>query len=88
MEWRTEMNLVKLPTRFYVDHMERDLDTPVAVKESARHVWVSLDDPALPELLSDAEHYAAPGMFEREYFGLVSSARATVKAIKAARSAA
>lgn len=52
-------DLIRLPRRFVDDHADRDLDTPVFVKESARFVWIRPDDPALPELVSDAEYYVA-----------------------------
>jgi hypothetical protein len=77
--------LIKLPKCFFVDHSERDLDTPVVIKETADHVMVSADDPALPELLSDAEFYAESSSYMgKQYFGLCMSARATARAIKAA----
>lgn len=79
------MSLIKLPSRFFVDHMERDLDTPVVVKETQTHVWVNLDDPAMAELESDAEYYSDHTGFDRAYFGLCASARATLNAIKKAR---
>ena len=53
-------DLFKIPRRFYDDHRWRDLDTPRAWKETKRHVWIDPSDPALLELVSDAEHYAHP----------------------------
>lgn len=78
------MNLIKLPTRFFDDHRERDLETPKVVKSTKRHYFIADDDPAIPELLDDAEYYAADICTADfpELFGLVSSARATVKALK------
>lgn len=76
---------VKVPRRFFDDHAERDLPTPTIVRTLAAHYVVSSDDPALSELLNDAEHYATPGQFghDPELAGIVASARATVRALKA-----
>lgn len=52
--------LIKLPKRFFNDHYDRDLPTPEIVSETARHYIVDRDDPAIPELLNDAEFYASP----------------------------
>lgn len=76
------MNLIKIPQRFMDDHAERDLETPEVIKATKTHYFIKPDDPALPELLDDAEHYQHPCYFDRVYFGLCMSARATVKAIK------
>lgn len=51
---------IRIPRTFYVDHQERDLPTPVAIHEIVRHVWIDRNDPALPELIDDARHYADP----------------------------
>ena len=77
------MNLIRIPTRFFEDHQERELPTPEVHKATKSHYWISADDPALPELLNDAEHYAdmAPYM-DPYYFGLCMSARATARAIR------
>jgi len=74
--------LIRVPERFYVDHMERALPTPEDVGNRRSHAMIRADDPALGELLDDAEHYAYPHMFGREYAGLVASAKATVRAIR------
>jgi hypothetical protein len=79
------MTLIKLPTAFFIDHQERDLDTPAVVKRTRTHVFVRADDPAIPELLDDARHYSDSAAFmDRAYFGLCMSARATERAITAA----
>lgn len=76
------MTLIKLPTAFFIDHQERDLDTPVMVKQTRTHVFVRADDPAIPELLDDARHYSDSVAFmDKSYFGLCMSARATERAI-------
>lgn len=74
-------NMIRIPKRFYVDHIERDLEAPAVLKETKSHYWIDGLSPYLDELLSDAEHYAesAPYM-EREYLGLCRSA-ATARAI-------
>ncbi len=78
---------IRIPSRFYYDHKERDLDTPVNYSKAKSYVVIDSDDPALPELLSDAEHYASDtggegGFFSTGNGGLVLSARATIKAIR------
>jgi hypothetical protein len=74
-------NLIRIPQRFHVDHMERDLPTPKVQKRSKRHFWIAADDPALEELLNDAEFYADPWGPWTD-IGLRSSARATAAAIR------
>lgn len=78
--------LIKLPRRFFDDHAERDLDTPKVVKSTRRHYFIASDDPALPELASDAEYYAGSGSYmEFHLQGLCRSATATADAIYKAR---
>lgn len=76
--------LIPLPAVFYRDHSDRELPTPRAIRQTARHVYVSITDPTLPELLADAEHYAHPDgpCQDREYMGLKASARATVARLR------
>lgn len=77
--------MVRVPWRFFTDHEERGLDTPEVVRKTTAGAWVRLDDPALPELLNDAEHYAdSTGGPDMAPLGVVASARATVRAIRAA----
>ena len=79
--------LIKIPKRFYDDHYERDLESPLIVKETKTHYWISADDEHLNELYTDAEFYSAPYVDARpgDYlWGIVVSARATVKAIEKA----
>ena len=74
--------LIKLPKRFFDDHADRELPTPEVVSETARYYVVDRADPALPELLSDADYYSdGVDCCER---GLVRSAIATATAIRAA----
>jgi hypothetical protein len=75
----------KLPRVFYFDHVSRDLPEQGAtrvVSETKRDVTVSMDAAAYDDLLSDAEHYATPDQFGAEFFGLVSSARATARRLR------
>jgi hypothetical protein len=53
-----DAGLVRIPKRFFVDHIERDLPSPEIVKETRSHYFISRDDENLDELISDAEHYA------------------------------
>lgn len=75
------IDLIRLPLRFYDDHEARDLDTPKAVKRSKSHVWIDATDPAIPELLSDARHYASDQGWDPYTRGICASARATVGAL-------
>jgi hypothetical protein len=82
----TTERLIRVPRTFFLDHEERDCEPYCEpVKRSSRFVWLRPDDPGLDELLDDARHYAEPDMFGADYGSLVRSARATVKAIEAAR---
>lgn len=73
---------IRIPERFYTDHLERDLDTPEDIGDNARYAVVRSDDPALAELLNDAEHYAHPSGPDAAPAGVVASAKATVRAIR------
>jgi hypothetical protein len=77
---------IKIPDRFIDDHFDRCLPTPEDIGSFKNHSLFSVDDPALPELLSDAEHYAVMterhGRHDCMPRGLVASAAATVRAIR------
>lgn len=74
---------IKLPPAFYQDHSERDLPTPEDIGNAKSYVLVRADDPALPELLNDAEFCADPWGPDAEWLGgLKASARATIRAIR------
>lgn len=79
---------VKIPAMFYLDRVDRVLPSPAEIKTTKRNVWIDLNDQRTPELLSDAEHRVKAGSYPNMPPGLVASARATVKAIKAAQAAA
>ena len=54
----TKDRLLKLPRRFFDDHVERELPAPTVVRQTQRHVWIRQDDPNLPELVNDADFHA------------------------------
>jgi len=78
----TLVKTIRIPERFYVDHMERDLDTPEDIGKCKTHAIVRADDQHLGELLSDAEHYAHPSGPDACPPGIIMSAKATVRAIR------
>jgi hypothetical protein len=49
-----------IPPKFYDDHVERDLPAPAIIwnKGFGKQYVIAKDDPALPELINDAEYYA------------------------------
>lgn len=53
-----------IPTKFFRDHRDRDLPTPAIAKSLAKRYVIARDDPALPELIADAEYYADPVGFD------------------------
>jgi hypothetical protein len=78
--------LIRIPRRFYDDHRDRELDTPVAVKATKRHVWIDLNDGHVPELISDAAYYAdenGPDVEDKWSRNLKVSAQKTVECIAA-----
>ena len=76
-----ERRIVRIPSYFYEDHWSRDLPTPEAIRQTKRHVWISLDNPAVGELENDAEFYAEANDYFDSCVGLCRSARATLKAL-------
>lgn len=81
---KASIKLVRLPNRFYDDHYDRSLPTPEEVRTTQRHVFVRVNDPALPHLLDDARYYAHPYGPDNCSRGLIISAKATVQAIEKA----
>lgn len=75
------MKTVKVRATFFNDHHERGLPCPKIVKDQGSKYVVALDDPHLPELLSDAEFYADDYGPDNIPAGLKASARATARAI-------
>ncbi len=52
--------VVRIPKRFMIDHMERDLPSPTIVRETKANYFVHAAGPEFDELVSDARHYADP----------------------------
>ena len=76
--------LIRIPQRFYDDHVDRDLEAPGIVRETKRHYFIDATSEHLEELLSDAEYYARCFDFEvgTHLAALILSARATERAIE------
>jgi hypothetical protein len=71
---------IRIPKKFYDDHVERDLPAPEIIRSTASHYWIENTDPAMAELTDDANHYANDGTDADAW--IVFAARALVKAIK------
>ena len=78
-----------VPTVFWDDHISRDCeigagigeaDRSIEIKQSSKGTLVSMTEAAISELWSDADYYASE--MGRDYPGLASSARATLRAIR------
>lgn len=84
-------SMIRIPRRFYDDHCERDLPAPPVLKATSKHYYIcGLPTSMLDELLDDADYYSHaidcyPGSGMEYLSGIVSSARATAKAIRKAR---
>jgi predicted amidohydrolase YtcJ len=48
---------VRVPKRFYQDHIERECPAPPIVRETKRHLFVNGESPHCAELLNDARYY-------------------------------
>ena len=81
------MKQIKVPQRFYLDHVNRDLPAGKIIKSTSKHFIIEVDQATFDELLNDAQFYAdASYVIEqmgREYIGLVRSAQSTVRALQA-----
>lgn len=75
---------VRIPRAFLIDHEERDLPTP-EYTVAGRQFIIDSDDSALPELISDAKHYANDGTDSDR--SLVQAAKAVLAAIAKATGA-
>lgn len=54
-----DADLVAIPVCFINDREDRGLDTPLLIKRVRANVWlIRKDDPALPDVISDAKYYA------------------------------
>ena len=74
--------LVRIPKRFYDDHVERELPAPEIIKQTKRHYWIDLNSEHLSELLSDADYYGDYLGFEEYLYPIIHSAKATAAAIE------
>lgn len=85
---RTAMVTVRVPKAFVNDHDDRGLIerglAAATVKATKAGYTLDLTPEEFSELLSDARYYAEQGceVFGWEYRGLISSAKATVKAME------
>jgi len=68
--------LLRIPARFYWDHMDRFSAGPFPVRRTERHIWIRPNDPHLPDLLSDARYYADPAAQDHDF-----GARALLRAV-------
>lgn len=83
MDSKTNTNTIKIPKTFFDDHSNRELaGSAVITKELSKHYIITIDDPDLAELIDDCELYITPGLFAWDMQYLVSSARATLNAIR------
>lgn len=77
---------IKIPKVFFDDHRNRDLirdhETSTITKTLSKHYIVTLTTRDAAELIDDAAHYSTPDQFEFDLQYLVSSARATLGAIR------
>lgn len=77
-----ENTTLRLPPRFYADHVSRDLPAGTVVRRTKTGVYVELTEDEVAEIRSDADYYATAGdAFDTDLRGLVASAKATVRAI-------
>lgn len=77
---------VALPPTFYDDHVGRGLPSGKEVARTTGRVTVELDEDSYLDLLSDAQFYIDMGVaeFGRESLGLITSARASLVALRRA----
>lgn len=83
-----DTRIFKLPPKFHDDHVRRDLPGGTVVRATKTHVYVELDHPEWVSLMDDAIYYrdnmdSDAGFTGPDAFALLSSARATVKALAA-----
>lgn len=82
----SETKTYRLPKTFPSDHWDRDCGrTDKIVRETKSHFFVEMDGDGYSDMESDAEYYRDCGSeMGWEYQGLISSARATLAALKKA----
>lgn len=80
---RSECWLVKVPTLFYVDHVQRDLTQGVVTNSGHLLTQLWLDREALDDLIGDADYYAG---FTGEDFewnkSICNSAKTTLRRLR------
>lgn len=82
---RKAVEEIKIPNGWFLeDHRDRGLDTPTVLRETKKHAWIAKSDPALRELVSDARHYAHADGPDQCPAGIITSARALLRALAAA----
>ena len=88
----SDRKTIRVPALFWNDHAYRECESQFApdrqtieIKENSRYIWLSMTPEAISELLSDARYYSSEFTGEDAIGirGIIMSARATVKAIKA-----
>lgn len=84
-----EVTTVVIPKAFYRDHVKRANEGGLIVKETKELMTVELTEPAFDDLFSDARHYAQCGVnvYGADFIGIVSSAQATYRRLKAYKEA-
>lgn len=79
-------NFFRIPRAFYDDHFERELPTPKAIWGIPMYppkggYIIAADDPALPELINDAQYYAHADGPDEAPPGLKRAAKALLAAL-------
>jgi len=69
--------LVELPPVFWEDHANRGCPAGIFRGYRGKAIRVVVDRAAFNDILSDARHYSTD--YDRDFFGLANSARATVR---------
>lgn len=73
---------IRVPRKFYDDHVERDLPAPGILRSTKTHYYIDALSRDLDELLDDAKYYVEMEKYMHpDYRGLCRSAAATVKSI-------
>lgn len=73
--------MIKIPKLFYDDHFARDLPSPKIYKITKTNYYIDKADEHISELFDDADYYCDV-MQINEMRGLISSAKATKKALQ------
>jgi len=74
--------MIRVPRKFYDDHVDRDLPAPGILRSTKTHYYIDALSRDLDELLDDAKYYTEMIKYMHpDYRGLCRSAAATVKSI-------